>query len=73
MTDENTNRINQLEGLFAEQDETLQTLNEVITRQDQEITTLLNRLEHLEALVKSLKESLPGGGEASVFEKPPHY
>lgn len=73
MKEENINRINQLEGLFAEQDETLQTLNEVVTRQDREISSLLNRIDDLEALVKSLRESLPSGGDSSNFEKPPHY
>ena len=73
MNEDISNRINQLEYLFTEQDQTLQTLNEVVARQDREITSLLERLGQLEKLMKSLKDSIPAGGEASSFEKPPHY
>ncbi len=73
MNEENNNRINQLEGLFAEQDHALQTLNDVVVRQDREISALLGRLDNLEAMVKSLRESFPAGADPAAFEKPPHY
>ena len=73
MNEENINRINQLEYLFTEQDETLQTLNEVVSRQDREISNLQDRIKQLETLVQSLKESMPSGVDGLSFEKPPHY
>lgn len=73
VNEENLNRINQLEYLFTEQDQSLHTLNEIVTRQDREITAMQNRLLQLETLVKSLKDSTPAGVDGSAFEKPPHY
>lgn len=73
MNEENINRLNQLESLFAEQDATVETLNTIITRQDREISDLTSRLTQLERLVKSMKESMPVGIDVDAFEQPPHY
>ncbi len=73
MNENNLHRIDELEAVFAEQDLTIQTLSDVIARQDREINQLLQRLGQLEDLVKSMRESMPAGAEGSAFEKPPHY
>ena len=65
-------RLDHLEILFAEQEHTLQTLNDVIARQDNELRRYAERLSQIESSLKLLKESLPNHGQPDT-EKPPHY
>jgi uncharacterized coiled-coil protein SlyX len=69
-------RLDKLELLYSEQDHTIQTLNDMVAQQGQEISRLHSRLEQIKAQLHSLKieaasevES-PSHGE---FEIPPHY
>jgi len=64
-------RINRLEMLFSEQEYTIETLNDIVTRQADDIVRLSARLEQLNQHFKDLREQLPDA--ASAFEKPPHY
>lgn len=64
-------RLNELETRIAYQDHTLQELNEVIVRQQQEIDGLRRELEVLRAQIRSLTPALIAGrGEETP---PPHY
>ena len=65
-------RIDHLESLYAEQEYTLQALNDTIARQDREITSLSLGLERLREQLKSMKQDLPGD-ISPEHEKPPHY
>ena len=65
-------RVDELETRTAFQDDLLSTLNDVIARQDQEITQLKGQMERLREQIK-LQGGLAGGGEASGHEPPPHY
>lgn len=69
--DHNT-RISNLEIMFSEQEYTIETLNTVITRQDREISVLLQQMELLKAQIREIKKMVPEG-EPMVDEKPPHY
>lgn len=62
-------RIIKLETLSAMQDETVETLNKELYRQQQEIARLLRRIETLEKRFAQLGEA----GESGGNEKPPHY
>ena len=68
---DNNARINRLEILFSEQEHTIETLNSVITRQDQDILQLNLQLNHLKQQIQELKQQLPPA--TLVDEKPPHY
>ncbi len=61
-----------LETLFAEQDYTIQSLNDVVAQQDQEISRLNISIEQIKVRLQELKEVLDPGISAD-FEKPPHY
>jgi len=65
-------RLEHLEALYTQQEYTLQALNDMVARQDREITSLTLGLEGLKLQLKSL-----GAGAASdissEIEKPPHY
>lgn len=66
-----TGRIDDLESRLAFQDDLIESLNEVVARQDQEMVRLRQRLESLEAKLDDLSTVAPGSTES--HEVPPHY
>jgi uncharacterized coiled-coil protein SlyX len=72
MTQDNPEqRINRLEMLFSEQEYTIETLNEIVTRQSSEISRLTAQLGDLKQQFKDMREQLPDN--IAGHEKPPHY
>ncbi len=65
------NRLIELETRLAFQDQTLQELNSVIVRQQQEITVLTHEIENLKAQFKALAPELVAS--RSDETPPPHY
>ena len=64
-------RLERLEVLHSEQDYAMQTLNDTVARQQQEIGRLNQDLGRLRQQLQSLS---PGPGESTAaIEKPPHY
>ena len=72
MTEKLREQLDRLEILYTEQDCTIQTLNNMVARQEQEISRLGSHIERLEIELRSLKSNLPGD-DGPGFEKPPHY
>lgn len=70
--DKDTNaRLAELESQIAFQDDTLQTLNEIVTRQELQLDKLHAKLEQLLGQVQDLSESIV---TAQGDDKPPpHY
>ncbi|MCH7881667.1 MAG: SlyX family protein [Proteobacteria bacterium] len=64
-------QITRLEMLWAEQEHTLQALNEVVSRQDRELSRIKNELKLLTQQYQTLKSHLPD--QLDPVEKPPHY
>ena len=64
-------KITKLETLFAEQEYLIQTLNDIVTRQDKDITKLEVDYRDLKFQYLDLKSQLPDQGPSS--EIPPHY
>jgi SlyX protein len=64
-------QITRLEMLCAEQDHTLQALNEVVSRQDRELSRIKNELKLLTQQYQTLKSHRPDPFDP--VEKPPHY
>jgi len=66
-------RLDELEARAAFQDDLIESLNQVVARQDRELTDLVRRVKALETRLAELAEaaSLPGG--SSGHEVPPHY
>ena len=65
-------RLDSLELLYSEQDHTIQTLNDIVAQQSQEISRLNLQIEQIKGQLQSLKsESATEIG--SEFEIPPHY
>lgn len=62
-------RIIQLESLAAMQDKTIESLNEEIYRQQQDILRLNKRMERLEEKILQLQNP----DEIAGNERPPHY
>ena len=62
-------KIQELEIKLSFQDDLLNTLNDVVTKQDQEIYKLWQANKLLKDSMKELKEDNPG----EVNETPPHY
>jgi SlyX protein len=60
-----------LESRLAHQEHLLLELNDVITKQQENIMRLEERCDSIIERVRSLGEVLPGGG--IVDGKPPHY
>lgn len=64
-------RLEQLESRQAFQDDTQNSLSDVLARQAQEIATLQRQVEHL---AQRLQEALEGAGGADADQQPPpHY
>ncbi len=65
-------RIEHLETLYSEHDYTVQALNDTVSRQDREITSLTLTVERLKEQLNTLKGDL-GSPISPEHEKPPHY
>ena len=65
-------RLDELESRVAFQDDLIESLNEVITRQDREISKLANQLNDLAARMSEQAETATPGTTAE-HEIPPHY
>ena len=65
-------RLDSLEMLYSEQDHTIQTLNDLVAQQSQEISRLHSQLEQIKVQLQSLKTE-PASEVDSGFEIPPHY
>jgi len=85
LTQKNTNplppdaleaRVTELETRIAFQEDLLNTLNDVIAAQDQQLVTVTRKLD---ALLKQIEEQQRqsgyggAGGDAMAHEPPPHY
>jgi len=66
-------RLEELESRLSFQDDTIEDLNGVVIRQDQEIRALQLQFAGLAARFKELDEASPAGGGTGDFEIPPHY
>jgi SlyX protein len=65
-------RLDELESRLAFQDDLIESLNQVITRQDREITTMASQLKDLFTRIsEQLEPATPGA--AAEHEIPPHY
>ncbi|MDX2350624.1 MAG: SlyX family protein, partial [Porticoccus sp.] len=64
-------RLVEVETKLAYQEDTIQQLNDVICRQQDQIDALLVKYALLVTQVKELDNDLPEGDE--VDERPPHY
>jgi len=73
MTSEITQKLTVIETLYSEQEYTINTLNEIVTRQDREISGLRDDLQWLKQQLLTLKEQIPEAGNSEVHEPPPHY
>ena len=72
VSDSLESKLTRLEMLYAEQDYTIQTLNDVVAQQDQEISMLTLNIEKIKDQLQMLKSELSGNID-TVAEKPPHY
>lgn len=71
MKSSNLEQLAKLEMLFAEQEYTVQTLNDIVTRQDRDITKLKLDFEMLKLQYLDMKSQLPD--QETAPEIPPHY
>ena len=72
MTESLDAKLSRLEMLYTEQDYTIQTLNNMVAQQDQDISRLNISIEQLKVQLQSLKS--PDSSDIDPgFEKPPHY
>lgn len=68
----NEARIEDLESKVAFQDDLIESLNEVVAKQDREILALKQRLSELAAKIEDIASSAPGSA-GQEHEPPPHY
>lgn len=67
-------RVVELETRLSFQEDTLQSLNQVITEQDKTIMQLQELVRHLAEKLSDMEYSLEqGAGKAPANERPPHY
>ena len=66
-------RLDELETRSAFQDDLIENLNAVVTRQDREIAELRRRVQALEDRLADLAEAASLPGAAPGHEVPPHY
>lgn len=72
MSKSKQSRLDSLELLYSEQDHMLQTLNDMVAQQGQDIARLSLQLEQISAQLQSLKSESTNETN-SGFEIPPHY
>lgn len=65
-------RLDRLEIIYAEQEYTIQSLNDTVTRQNREISRLTTDIQQLGQQIQALRTDSSSEIE-SEFEIPPHY
>ena len=65
-------RLQELESQLAFQDELHAQLNDIVARQDREISDLKKQVQALSARLRDLGDSMPGQSDPAS-EAPPHY
>lgn len=70
---ESHGRIEELESRLAFQDDLIDSLNDVVARQDRELVRLAKRVADLEERLNDMASAAGGGGEPQDHEVPPHY
>jgi len=66
-------RLDELESRLAFQDDLIESLNEIITRQDRELARLELRVKTLGEKLNDFAESADMPGSSPGHEVPPHY
>jgi SlyX protein len=66
-------RLDELESRLAFQDDHIESLNEIIVRQDRELARLELRVKALADKLNDFSESADMPGASSGHEVPPHY
>ena len=66
-------RLDELESRAAFQDDLIESLNQVVARQDRELADLARRVRDLETRLADLAEAASLPGAAGGHEVPPHY
>ena len=66
-------RFDELEARAAFQDDLIESLNQVVARQDRELVDLARRVRDLETRLADLAEAASLPGSAGGHEVPPHY
>ena len=62
----------ELETKYSFQEDLLQSLNEVIVKQQKEIERLGDEIKHLQSQLIDLEQSYYGNADTEI-ERPPHY
>lgn len=70
-TTSDSERLVELESRVAFQDDLIESLNEIVARQDREILLLSKRVADLESKVEDIAAAAPAAGDG--HEPPPHY
>lgn len=66
-------RLDELESRQAFQDDLIESLNQIVARQDQELARLELRVKALAEKLNELADSTALPGASSGHETPPHY
>lgn len=69
MTNEYSDRLRALEEKFEYQEQTIDSLNEVIIDQQKQLTELTEQVHHLKSQLAASQDDQPAGGDPP----PPHY
>jgi SlyX protein len=66
-------RLEELESRLAFQDDLIESLNEIVARQDRDLSLLTHKLTELESRLREIAESASSPGDPAGHEAPPHY
>ena len=66
-------RLDELESRAAFHDDLIESLNEIVARQDRELADLVRRVRDLETRLADLAEAASLPAAAGGHEVPPHY
>ena len=66
-------RLDELESRLAFQDDLIESLNQVVARQDRELADLSRRFRELETRLADLADAATLPGTGGGHEVPPHY
>ena len=68
-----SSRIDELESRLAFQDDLIDSLNNVVSRQDHDLAMLTLRLQELSAKINEIGEAAAAATPSAESEAPPHY